>query len=362
MRILLSSHGAGAYGAERMLLALARGLTARGHQVIVDFPHDGPALALARGIVGLDLRVGRRRRLPRNLAEGLLYAAGIPSGIGGILRLIRETRPDMVWANSLFNPWAVVAARLAGIPVVWHLHERSLPGPLSVLPSLFVAGATLRAVAVSEYVAGSYRPRRLVRRRLIVVHNPLLEEMTPHDPPPERPFTVAYVGQLEPRKRAQDLAAALADLPDATGVFVGDGKARGRLERAIDDHGVRPRTRLLGYRDDVPDQLGRAHALAIPSLREPFGLVALEAMAAGVPVVAARSGALPEVLGDAALYHEPRDPKDLARRLRQLRADSALRIELRDRGLRRVNEFDHSRWLDTMETLVRAAGANPEVT
>jgi glycosyltransferase involved in cell wall biosynthesis len=352
MRVLLTSHGAGPYGAEKMLLSLAEGLTSRGHEVVLDFPHPGPALDAARKIGEVQVRVSGRPRLPRNLQEGVSFFLGIPRAIHTLRRLVREVKPDVTWVNSLFNPWAAVGAWAAGSPVVWHLHERNPALPLGLLAPALMGVTTTRVVAISSYVEGSLALYPWLRERIRRVENPLLNQLEPTGGEPEGPFTVGYVGQMEPRKRAPDLARAIAQLPGARAVFVGDGKARGSLEEAIASVGIEDRVELLGFRDDAPAEFHRFHCISTPSLREPFGLVALEAMARGIPVVAARSGALPEVLGDAALFHDPGNPQDLARQLSRLEGSRELRMELRERGFRRVALFKKERWLDAVEAVL----------
>lgn len=354
MKVLLVSHGSGPYGAERVLLALAHGLATRGHEVVVEFPQPGPAWETARQDETVQCRLGTRHRLPRNAWEAVGYfAAAIPS-VMDARRTIREVEPDLIWLNSLYNPWAAIAAGLSRRPVVWHLHEYRLPEPLGLAVAPLIGAVAARVAVVSGFLADGWARYPWLRRRTSVLANPLLDELDPVAEPPE-PFTVGYLGQLEPRKRVPDLIQAIAHLPDVRGVIVGDGKARGDAESAIRERGVGDRVELAGFRADVRAQLARFHCMAIPSLREPFGLVALEAMAAGVPVVAARSGALPEVLGSAALYHTPGNADSLAAQIRLLEADRALRRELVERGLRRVKVFRKDAWLDRVEQIARLA-------
>ncbi len=82
-----------------------------------------------------------------------------------------------------------------------------------------------------------------------------------------------------------------------------------------------------------------ARTFVFPSLYEGFGLPPLEAMASGTPVVAARAGSLPEVLGDAALYTDPHSPRDIAAALLLLESDPQLRQQLRIRGFTRAKRF-----------------------
>jgi glycosyltransferase involved in cell wall biosynthesis len=83
-------------------------------------------------------------------------------------------------------------------------------------------------------------------------------------------------------------------------------------------------------------------ALTLVSLDEGFGLPAIEAMACGVPVIASRVGALPEVVGDAGVYVDPRDPESIAEQLRRVAEDHGLRQELASRGLRRAARYHWS--------------------
>lgn len=357
MKILLISHGAGPYGAERVVIALARGLASRGHDVVLEFPHPGPAVDIAGGNSSLECRVGDRHRLPRNGREaGKFFATGA-AAIRNVQRSIRHTAPDLVWLNSVYNPWAAVATSLSRRPVVWHVHEHRLPDPLGLATAALLGFVATRIVVVSRFLADGWARYPWLRRRLSVIPNPLFDEVEPLTPPPDPPFTVGCVGQLEPRKRVPDVVHAIARFPDVDGIIVGDGKARDATESAIRDEGVQERVEMTGYRPDIREQMARFHCIAIPAVREPFGLVALEAMAAGVPVIAARSGALPEVLGPAALYHAPGNIEELTRRIEALKENPGLRQELVDRGRRRLIRFREHAWLDSAEETALAAMA-----
>lgn len=334
---------------------MARGLTERGYEVVVDFPHEGPAVDAARRLAGIRIRVGGRHRLPRGKLEGLGYLATGPLAALRTRRVIAEEAGDLVWVNSVYNPWAALGARLSGRPVVWHLHERGLVEPFRFLMALLIGFVATRVVVVSDWLGREYGRYPALRRRMGTVRNPLLEPVDPVDSPPSGPFTVGCIGQLEPHKRVRDLVAAAARLDDVRVIIFGGGKARASLASAIRTGGMEDRVELLGYQPDLAGQLARMHCIAVPAAREAFGLVGLEALAAGVPVVAARAGALPEVLGDAALYHDPGDAADLARQIDRLRTEPDLSAELRRRGLQRVAGFQRDEWLDHIESVIRDA-------
>lgn len=357
-RILLSSHGAGRYGAERVLTAMADGLRARGHGVTLELPHPGPLAGAARDIRGIGLRVSGRARLPRRGREWLRYVVGVPSGWAKLESILREEAPDVVWVNSLYNPLAAGAGRRRRLPVVWHLHERCPPGVAGRAAARWIGACAVRVVAVSEYVAGSYREAGVAGERIRVLPNPLLEpprEGAGVDPEARdgAPFTVLCLGQIVEWKRVPDAVRAVARLPEARLLVVGDGRDRGAAEAAARSSGVAHRVEFAGYVDDVEPAMARADCAVIPAEREGFGLVALEAMAHGLPVVAVESGGLPEVVGDAALLVPPRDPEALARALHRVRESPALAAELREAGLRRVRSFGIEAWLDGVDEIVR---------
>jgi glycosyltransferase involved in cell wall biosynthesis len=168
---------------------------------------------------------------------------------------------------------------------------------------------------------------------------------------------VLALGTIEPRKdmpllvRAFDaLAASDHDLrlvvagPDGWGVDA--------FTAALDQARHRDRIVRLGWvTDEVrADLLAGAAAFAFPSVYEGFGLPPLEAMAAGVPVVTTRTGALPETVGDAALLVEPGDAEALASALATATAHGPARDAMVERGRQRAARFS---WDDTADAMVR---------
>lgn len=357
MRLLLSSHGAGLYGGERVLLALARGLAERGHEIVLELPHDGPAVDEARAMPGIELWVSGRARLPRNAPELLRWASGAPYARNRLDSRLHVGGFDAVWVSSVFNAVAAWAGSRARVPVVWQLHERDFRGPAGRIMARLVAAWATVPVGVSAFVARTFDEHPVLRGRVRVLPNALLRRLEPRrEPlPGGSPFVVGCVGQLEPRKRVPDVVAALARVPDAHGLIVGDGKARAAVLASIRREGVATRVRMAGFVSDPAPFYHEMSCVAIPSVREPFGLVALEAMAAGLPVVAARSGSLPDVLGEAALLYEPGNVHELARCIRRLRDEPELAERLRRTGLERVRLFDRERWLDAAEAIARDA-------
>jgi len=168
------------------------------------------------------------------------------------------------------------------------------------------------------------------------------------EPAPHRRFTVLSVCRFYPRKRICDLLGAASILreriPDIEFRIVGGGPEQKRL--LAQWRNDRLENVVTWLHDIALSDLAREYASAdlfcLPSLQEGFGIVFLEAMAAGLPVVAARAGAATEVVPHA-LFCEPANPESLAAAIAKLYADPEERAKQRECGFRRVREFDAPR-------------------
>jgi glycosyltransferase involved in cell wall biosynthesis len=123
----------------------------------------------------------------------------------------------------------------------------------------------------------------------------------------------------------------------------------------LETRGLTERVRFVGGDDQDLARLYRAaSALVYPSFYEGFGLPPLEAMAQGCPVVAARAGAMPEVLGDAAVFFEPSSGDELADAIIHVLARDEPVEQLRGRGYQRASGFT---WEQTVDTTLAGYGA-----
>ncbi len=160
---------------------------------------------------------------------------------------------------------------------------------------------------------------------------------------PEIPV-IGTVAQLIPRKDLGTLLKAFArfaaEHAEALLAVAGEGPLRGEIQALAGDLGIAGRTRFLGHRRDVPAVLAALDIFALSSAFEPFGLVALEAMAAGLPIVATDVGELPAILGHGkrGLLVPPGDPGALAHALARLLEDRDLAGRLAAAGERHARE------------------------
>ena len=173
------------------------------------------------------------------------------------------------------------------------------------------------------------------RERLRVVHHGV--RTLPAVPRAVRERVVLTTGAIQQRKNTARLIQAFEVLDDTwTLVLAGSPSGYGAQQAldAIAASPARARIRVTGYISDteLAGLYARASIFAFPSLDEGFGMPALEAMSAGVPVIASGRSALPEVCSDAAIYIDPFRTESLANALGQLATDESLRGVLIEKG------------------------------
>lgn len=176
---------------------------------------------------------------------------------------------------------------------------------------------------------------------------------------------VLYAGNVKPHKNLERLIEAF-DLVRRSGldhlklVLIGDEISKyTALRRAVHRHQLHKYVRFLGYlpEETLAVMYRLAGVFAFPSLYEGFGLPPLEAMASGTPVVVSNVSSLPEVVGDAALLVEPRDPQSIADGIRRVLCDQALRSDLRAKGLVRASQFSWERSVRRIREIYGLAAA-----
>lgn len=368
MRILLVAHGfprrendmAGAF-----LLALARGQQALGHEVTAVAPH-APGCALDDVVGGVRVR---RYRYGSDDQETLAYRGTMhdqvlrswPARIR-LLALLRAARRAVAGAARDFAPDVV------------HVHWW-FPGGLAVWPSLvrqppcvltshgtdlflldrfrvarFLAAPVFRAASqvtvISQPLVDRVVALGVPRSRITVVPMPLDDAAAP---PPHRGSGAArllFVGRLVERKGAEFALRALAVLRasgrEATLAIVGDGPERPLLEALARELAVADATSFAGMLppDEVATFYARSDVVLLPAVtdwkgeQEGFGMVLVEAMRAGLPVVASRSGGIADIVSDeeTGLLVPERDTPALAAALTRLIDSPALARRLGDAG------------------------------
>lgn len=168
---------------------------------------------------------------------------------------------------------------------------------------------------------------------------------------PESVRLAVFVARFDTAKDHATLIRALKCVQGIHLILVGDGPTRPEVANLAERTGVAGRVTFLGERADVPKILKVADVYVQSVLWEGFGLATLEAMAAGVPVVATAVEGLTDVVGDAALLFDVGDHRTLAKHLTTVLSDEALASSLRARGLKRAAEFSIARSAERYEAV-----------
>lgn len=186
-----------------------------------------------------------------------------------------------------------------------------------------------------------------------------------------RAAIVLFVGRLAPNKRVGLLVEALAALrqrtPPVHGVVLGDNSdlyhgEMEQLHRRAAELGIANRLHFLGRvnDDELLDAYRSADVLAMPSVHEGFCIPVIEAMACGLPVVAAGAAALPETVGDAGILFTPDSVEEFTRQLGNVLKETEIaRAARRERGLARCAAFASARWHSRFNDILEAILHNP---
>ncbi len=363
-------------GSERVALEVYRRMAERGAEVAV------VTAAADAGATEVDgLRVFRVPTVDLARYVGAEIAIA-PSALRVSAKAAAELRPHVLHANHLMFQTSLAAALLAprlGLPLVSTAHL----GPLTSLRAglrlpatvheqsvgRFILRRSRRVIAVSSSVAAHLRRLRVDEARIDVVPNGV-DHGRFHPPaagrPPAgagRPPTVVFVGRLVANKGPGLFVEALGTLAAAglefTADVVGDGPLRARLEAQVARLGLTGVVSFCGEVADVADRLREADVMVRPSLTEGLPLTVLEAMASGACVLASDIPGNAELVepGESGLLFRPGDAGDLARQLKALMADPALRRRLAAEGCRRSAAYSWDATADaTAKVLTGVAG------
>jgi glycosyltransferase involved in cell wall biosynthesis len=352
----------GVSGSERHLLALLPALRGRG----VD------ARVLALDVEGSDA--------PRFYAE--LDAVDVPYRrvrctldanprmARDIVRAVRAERPDLLHTHLVHGDvYGSIASRVARVPFVSSRHndDRYLLGPFRFVDRAFARGAS-RLVAISDAVRAFLEHAGLPSRKLVTIHYGLDElpstpsELAPAAAgiPEDAPLVLAVGRLIEQKDHATLLrafAAVHAEHPQARLAILGGGPLETSTRELAGALGLGDAVLLPG-RLETRDWLERADIFVHTSRWEGFGIVLLEAMLAGLPIVATRVSAVPEVVADGVTgtLVEPGDVDAAAAALSELLGDPERRRALGEAGLARARtEFSVARMADrTLEVYEEA--------
>ena len=308
MRILHVVHSDAFYGVERYISTLAGAQATRGHDVTVI---GGHALAMSKSLAGTAVRTAAGRTLPQVLTS-----------------LVRWRGADVIHAHMTDAELATIVATPTVSPrsclvATRHFAQRRGSSLLGRVAAPFIARGIHGQIAISQYVADR------IEGESVIIH-PGVPSTSPWTAEGREPV-VLVAQRLEAEKATEVAVEAFA----ASGLakmgwrlrIAGDGALRSVLQARSAHLGHAGSVEFLGRRDDVPELMASSSLLLATTPIEAFGLAVAEAMASGLPVVAARAGGHVESLPPEELAHgfAPGDVDGAAAALRPLANDEQLR-------------------------------------
>lgn len=326
MRILHIDEQSGWRGGEQQASYLIRGLVERGHLCAIAGRRGSPFLTRDHG-VDLVARVAAPFR-----GEIDLWSAWV------VARAVRRLEIDILHAHTSHGlTYSVVAQMLARRGKVVASRRVDFP-PRANGFSRWKYRRADHIVAISHRIAEVMRTFGVPDRKLSVVHSGIDPSRFDVDPLPRSALGIpeglpllgnvaALVGHKDHATLIAAMPVVLESLPEAHLVIAGEGPLRAEIERQIGELGVGHAVHLLGYRDDVPRLIKALDVFVMSSKEEGLGTSILDAMAAGVPVVATDGGGIPEMVedGETGLLAAAGDAEALGRAVVRMVNDRELR-------------------------------------
>jgi glycosyltransferase involved in cell wall biosynthesis len=364
-------------GAEAGCETLRNGLRARGFEVRILAARTGP------NEIADDLCYGTKR------SHRTLLQTANPSAWWALRKVLRDWKPDVVHVRMFLTQLSpLILPLLHNVPSIYHAvwYRAICPKGTKVLPGGKPCPFTWGKACLREgcLPARDWAPLMLQMRmleagrgafrRTVANSHALAERMDVAgagpaeviwNGVPEAPIdrtrseipSVAFAGRLVPEKGVDVLLRALAKLPEGRLIVAGDGPERLALEALARELGIADRVRFAGLldRDALVREVRGVWAHAAPSVwREPFGMVAPEAMMRGTPVVASAAGGLAEVVvdGETGMLVAPGDVDALSSALGRIFADRQLSLKLGAAGRERaMRHFHEAVWVERFAEL-----------
>ena len=362
-------------GTERVVQTLAETLLTRGHEpvVVCTGPERGATRASVAGVpvyyLGLQnvyplLPLDGRQALAKPIWHAMdTVNVGMKQAVG---RILDDERPAIVHTHNLtgFSALAWSAAHDREIPIVHTLHDYYLLCPRSTMfangancgrrhatcalyswPRIKLSSHVRAVVGVSQFVLDRHAEHgAFPRAETFLIGNPCVSGSIRREQQDSvtHSLRIGYLGRLEPAKGVEQLLTAVEGLAcDNWELHIAGRGANGFGDR-LRERFVDPRIQFHGFVNH-DEFLTTIDVLVVPSLsHETFGLVAVEAFAAGVPVIASRRGGLGEVVTDGVtgVLFEPNRPGELRAILEAFAAEPSRACRMRTSCLERARDFD----------------------
>ena len=343
MNILFIHASAELYGSDRSLLMIIKYLDKSRYIPFVLLPHDGPLCNELKKIANVEVLIfpiAVLRRKNVSLRGAVSYFKEYIDSSSCIKRLIREKNIDVVYTNTAVVFPGAVVAKYCGIKSVWHVRE-IIRNDFENSVVSFMINRFADSVIVNSYATG--KRLRVDQRKIKTVYNAIEEypdtERQEHDG-----FAVGMAGRInrwKGQKLFVDAACIVAKrIPNvkfliAGEAYAGEGYLKDELISYIEESGMNRQITLLGQFENMSSFYDKLDVFVLPSIQpEPFGLVVLEAMDFGIPVIATNHGGPTEIIknGVNGYLVDYKDPQEMADQIVELLKDADKRQSMGEKG------------------------------
>jgi hypothetical protein len=341
-------------GSQQVTLALALHLPALGYHPVMVVPDEGRFTQAARA-AGTEVIVccpGPRWRVhgtEARASDWLSLGTGIQLFQYWRALCTSVRRNELALLHCMDVRGALMAApagRMAGRPCVWHVHSAPRGRAMRSLGAA-LATAAKHALFVSQGAADYWKLPGWTLAASAIVPNGLDAPVADVPARGPVPGTVLVAGSLSATKGQDVLIRAMPAVVKRfsgarcliAGQDWGGGRFADQLQALVAGYGLQASVEFLGQRSDIPRLIAQSACVVVPSRMETFGMIALEAMALSRPVIACRTGGLPEIVEDGrtGLLVAPDDPQALAQAVIRVLEDPDFAGQLGRNG--------HERWL-----------------
>jgi glycosyltransferase involved in cell wall biosynthesis len=384
-RILFVSHDANWGGAPKVLFSLIKGLDKNKWEPFVALPGHGE-LEDRYKLINVRTIITPMQYITTDIKkywqQYLNFSGDLKERVDGMVGIIDQEGIDLVVTNTICIFEGALAAKFAGVPHVWYVHELSSKDdqltPVWDYPTFYATMDSLSdkivvvSKAVQEEILKFFHSGKLKviytglenDEPVIKVDRKAILGVEPGVP------VITFLGVISKRKGILDLVDAACIVskrfPDVKFVIAGktEGEIYSKLRQSLLEKHIDNNFTFLGFRKDIREVINGSDVIAVPSLIDPFPLAVLEAMESGIPVVATRSGGPEESVldGETGILVPVNSPFELAQAMIRLLDDPGLRERMGKKGRERfVETFNYADYINHFSDVFIGVALQPRM-
>ncbi|MBR2786195.1 MAG: glycosyltransferase [Clostridia bacterium] len=265
-----------------------------------------------------------------------------------IKAFVKSWKPDIIQAHD-YTASVVCSLSKGKIPLLLHIHNNSLwikKVCVNTIAFLYAGIKADKILTVSESIEKEYVFSRFLRKKFVNVDNPVscsyITKNIPNNV--EKIYDICCVGRLteakDPDRFVEIIAKCCEKRPQLKAIWVGEGECREQLEENIAKHKLENNILLLGYKENPYEYMAMSKIFVLTSKWEGYGLVAFEALAAGLPCFVSNVGGLPKIVDDSS-GKVCETNGDFQREIEKILTDESLYIRKKNGAIQRAKKIEN---------------------